>query len=156
MRIPDLVIDPARIAEFIAAGWWAEDTSNDALERLAHATLDRLPYPTAECGSVLPNIAGPERMRFQSHTRPDEDPERCAVGRPLPQTGIRIVDDEGQDRPRGPGRDPDLRPSVTIGYYNNPNANANSFSPDGWFATGDLGVLDQNGHSRRRPQEGAG
>ena len=69
------------------------------------------------------------------------------VGRPLPQMGIRIVDDDGQDCARGmPGEILTYGPSVTIGYYNNPEANAKSFSPDGWFATGDIGVLDANGY----------
>jgi acyl-CoA synthetase (AMP-forming)/AMP-acid ligase II len=86
---------------------------------------------------------------FQSHTRLEDDPEAVCglVGRPLPQMGIRIVDDDGQDCARGiPGEILTYGPSVTIGYYNNPEANAKSFSPDGWFATGDIGVLDQNGY----------
>jgi fatty-acyl-CoA synthase len=37
-------------------------------------------------------------------------------------------------------------PSVTIGYYNNPDADARSFSPHGWFATGDIGILDARGY----------
>jgi len=37
-------------------------------------------------------------------------------------------------------------PSVTIGYYNNHDTNARSFSPDGWFATGDIGILDARGY----------
>jgi acyl-CoA synthetase (AMP-forming)/AMP-acid ligase II len=35
---------------------------------------------------------------------------------------------------------------VTIGYYNNLDANARSFSADGWFATGDIGILDAKGY----------
>jgi acyl-CoA synthetase (AMP-forming)/AMP-acid ligase II len=86
---------------------------------------------------------------FQSHTMPDEDPEAVCglVGRPLPQMGIRVVDDDGKDCTSGTaGEILTYGPSVTIGYYNNPDANARSFSPDGWFATGDIGVLDADGY----------
>jgi acyl-CoA synthetase (AMP-forming)/AMP-acid ligase II len=86
---------------------------------------------------------------FQSHTMPDEDPEAVCglVGRPLPQMGIRVVDDSGKDCPPGtPGEILTYGPSVTIGYYNNPEANARSFSPDGWFVTGDIGILDEKGY----------
>ncbi|MFU0507911.1 acyl--CoA ligase [Pseudaminobacter sp. NGMCC 1.201702] len=38
-------------------------------------------------------------------------------------------------------------PNVTLGYENNPGANATAFQ-DGWFRTGDQGVLDQDGHLR--------
>jgi cyclohexanecarboxylate-CoA ligase len=40
MRIPDPPIDPERIAEFTAQGWWVEETSNDALEHWARAAPD--------------------------------------------------------------------------------------------------------------------
>jgi acyl-CoA synthetase (AMP-forming)/AMP-acid ligase II len=86
---------------------------------------------------------------FQSHTRLEDDPEAACglVGRPLPEMGIRVVDDDGQDCARGtPGEILTYGPSVTIGYYNNPEANRKSFSADGWFATGDIGVLDHNGY----------
>jgi acyl-CoA synthetase (AMP-forming)/AMP-acid ligase II len=109
---------------------------------IIRAVHERLPghllefYGMLECG-------------FQSHTTVEDDPETVCglVGRPLPQMGIRIIDDDGQDCARGmPGEILTYGPSVTIGYHNNPEANANSFSPDGWFATGDIGVLDANGY----------
>ena len=86
---------------------------------------------------------------FQSHTTIEDDPESVCglVGRPLPQMGIRTVDDDGRDCAPGiPGEILTYGPSVTIGYYNNPEANRKSFSPDGWFATGDIGILDANGY----------
>jgi acyl-CoA synthetase (AMP-forming)/AMP-acid ligase II len=86
---------------------------------------------------------------FQSHTTFDDDPEEVCglVGRPLRQMGIRVVDDDGRDCPPGiPGEILTYGPSVTVGYYNNSDANARSFSPDGWFATGDIGILDPMGY----------
>jgi long-chain acyl-CoA synthetase len=57
------------------------------------------------------------------------------VGRPLPGHAARIADD-GELLLRGPG--------VFAGYWNNPTASADAFV-DGWFATGDLGALDEQG-----------
>ena len=36
--------------------------------------------------------------------------------------------------------------NITVGYYKNPEANAVSFTDDGWFRTGDLGTMDENGN----------
>lgn len=36
--------------------------------------------------------------------------------------------------------------NITIGYYKNPEANAAAFTKDGWFHTGDLGVMDDDGN----------
>jgi non-ribosomal peptide synthetase component E (peptide arylation enzyme) len=86
---------------------------------------------------------------FQSHTTLADDPEEVCglVGRPLRQMGIRVVDDDERDCPSGTaGEILTYGPSVTVGYYNNPDANARSFSPDGWFATGDIGILDPKGY----------
>ena len=36
--------------------------------------------------------------------------------------------------------------NITVGYYKNPEATAAAFTPDGWFRTGDLGILDREGN----------
>ena len=36
--------------------------------------------------------------------------------------------------------------NITVGYYKNPEANAVAFTDDGWFRTGDLGPIDENGN----------
>ena len=36
--------------------------------------------------------------------------------------------------------------NITIGYYKNPEANAVAFTDDGWFRTGDLGTMDEEGN----------
>jgi acyl-CoA synthetase (AMP-forming)/AMP-acid ligase II len=63
-------------------------------------------------------------------------------------TGIKIgiMDDDGRLLPAGtPGEVVIQGPNVIDGYENNPEANASSFTA-GYFRTGDLGVLDENGY----------
>lgn len=61
------------------------------------------------------------------------------VGVALPQTSIRI-DDDGQIHAKGE--------HVFHGYWNNPEATAEVLDADGWFATGDLGSIDDDGYLR--------
>lgn len=61
------------------------------------------------------------------------------VGVAFPQTSIRI-DDDGQIHAKGE--------HVFHGYWNNPEATAEVLDADGWFATGDLGSLDDDGYLR--------
>ncbi|MBU6212982.1 MAG: long-chain fatty acid--CoA ligase [Actinomycetales bacterium] len=61
------------------------------------------------------------------------------VGRPVPGTAVRIADD---------GEVQLLGPHIFREYWNNPAATADTFTPDGWFRTGDLGSLDDDGFLR--------
>lgn len=59
---------------------------------------------------------------------------------------ISIMDAEGRHLPAGAAGEVVIQgPNVTRGYENNPEANAASFT-DGWFRTGDQGVLDATGY----------
>ncbi|HAA93531.1 MAG: AMP-dependent synthetase [Rhodospirillaceae bacterium] len=58
---------------------------------------------------------------------------------------VEIMDDDGNIRPQGEIGEIVIRgPNVTDGYENNPTANAENFT-DGWFRTGDQGMLDEDG-----------
>ena len=58
---------------------------------------------------------------------------------------MRIVDEDGFDVPQGETGEIVIRgDAVFREYYNRPEANATCFV-DGWFATGDIGLVDQRG-----------
>jgi len=86
-------------------------------------------YGLAETASMFTaNLPGRERIGSE--------------GRPLRGGHIRIGDPDeagvGEIRLRGP--------NVFTGYRNNPDADREAFTPDGWFRTGDLGSLDAEGY----------
>jgi acyl-CoA synthetase (AMP-forming)/AMP-acid ligase II/acyl carrier protein len=79
--------------------------------------------------------------RFTQETTADEDPF-VSVGVPIPGGSVRIVQADDQCVPEGvTGRLQVAGLSVTGGYYQNPAVNQESFTADGWFKTGDLGVM---------------
>jgi long-chain acyl-CoA synthetase len=69
-----------------------------------------------------------------------------SCGRPLPAVDLRIVDARGAEVPCGEAGEVIVRaPNVTRGYLNQPEVNAASFR-DGWFHTGDVGRVDDDGY----------
>ncbi|MBF0238361.1 MAG: SDR family NAD(P)-dependent oxidoreductase [SAR324 cluster bacterium] len=75
-----------------------------------------------------------------------DDTSFVELGGPIPGASLRIVDDHNQIVAEGTiGRFQVKGPSVTVGYYKNPERNREQFTEDGWFNTGDLGYL-QEGH----------
>ena len=70
-----------------------------------------------------------------------------AVGRPIENTLVRIVDDDGEDIP--PGHDGEVwvkGPGVMKGYHDCPVETRAAITPDGWLKTGDVGTLDRDGY----------
>jgi long-chain acyl-CoA synthetase len=71
------------------------------------------------------------------------------IGLPLPDTEIAIRDDAGHDLPSGtPGEICIRGPQVMAGYWNRPDETANVMTPDGFFKSGDIGVMDERGYIR--------
>jgi acyl-CoA synthetase (AMP-forming)/AMP-acid ligase II len=75
-------------------------------------------------------------------------PEKCAAtdGRPLPGAETLIVDEHDQAVPAGqPGHVLVRGPSRCLGYFGAPGLTSDAITSEGFFRTGDLGVLDQDG-----------
>jgi long-chain acyl-CoA synthetase len=71
------------------------------------------------------------------------------VGLPLPSTDIKLLDDHGHEVATGEAGEVCARgPQVMSGYWQKPEANASAFTSDGYFRTGDVGVLDARGYLR--------
>jgi malonyl-CoA/methylmalonyl-CoA synthetase len=94
-----------------------------------HVLLER--YGMTEIGMALSNPLRGERV------------PGC-VGAPLPNVGVRLVDENGKDVEDGiPGEILVKSPGVFLEYWNNPATTQKAFR-DGWFCTGDVAVV-QNG-----------
>ena len=69
------------------------------------------------------------------------------IGLPLPSTEIAILDDDGNPVPLGqPGEIAIRGPQVMAGYWNRPDETAKVMTADGYFKSGDVGVMDDNGY----------
>lgn len=96
----------------------------------SHTLLER--YGMTETGMILSNKL---TSRVPGH-----------VGWPMPDVDVRIVDDLLQDVERGmPGELLVRGPQLFSRYWNRPEATRDSFV-DGWFRTGDVGVIESGGY----------
>lgn len=69
------------------------------------------------------------------------------IGVPLPGTLMKCIDDEGNEVPLGqPGEIAIKGPQVMAGYWQRPDETAKVMTADGWFRSGDIGVMDERGY----------
>lgn len=77
----------------------------------------------------------------------DSDIYTGTIGLPLPNVQVRILDDDGKDVPLGqPGEIAIQGPQVMAGYWQKPDETAKVMTADGFFKTGDVGVMDERGY----------
>ena len=76
----------------------------------------------------------------------EENRKSGSVGINLPYVNVKIVDDNGKELGRNEEGEICIKgENVFRGYYNNPAATAEAFDSEGWFKTGDIGVVDDEG-----------
>ncbi|MGK5531854.1 AMP-dependent synthetase/ligase [Streptomyces sp. URMC 129] len=97
----------------------------------------RLNYFFFACGIVIYEGYGLTETTAAVTLIPPLDPRPGTVGQPLPGSSIRIADD-GEIQIKGG--------TVFGAYWNNPTATKEVLDADSWFATGDLGTLDDDGY----------
>ena len=69
------------------------------------------------------------------------------IGIPFPSTDILLLDDEGNQVTQGEAGEIVAKgPQVMKGYWNQPEETARAMTEDGYFRTGDIGVMDENGY----------
>ena len=112
---------------------------SDALvERFSKAWPDCVPisgYGLSETG-------------YCTYLRPGDPPAKLATsGRPAPGIEVRLQKEDGTDARVGEVGEILLRGwMICAGYFDNQQATAETIDDEGWFATGDLGVLDADGY----------
>ena len=87
------------------------------------------------------------------YTLPDDDPKLIveSCGKACPGYEIRIFDRDDPNRelpPRQIGQIGGRGASLMLGYFDDQKATEEAFNRDGWFMTGDLGWVDENGYLR--------
>ncbi|MBX7450895.1 AMP-binding protein [Mycolicibacterium sp. 3033] len=102
--------------------------------RTGHAILERYGMTETGMNTTNPYDGGPRKPG--------------TVGKPLPGTEMRVVDrDTAEVLPDGDVGIVEVRgPNVFAGYWQMPDKTAAEFRPDGFFITGDLGRIDEDGY----------
>lgn len=73
--------------------------------------------------------------------------QRGTIGLPVPETELKVIDDDGNRLPNGEAGELCVRgPQVMQGYWNNPVETAKVLSVDGWLKTGDIAVINDDGY----------
>ena len=69
------------------------------------------------------------------------------IGLPLPNTWMKCLDDDGAEVPTGqPGEIAIKGPQVMAGYWQRPDETAKVMTADGYFKSGDIGIVDERGY----------
>ena len=110
------------------------ETFREFRERTGHTILER--YGMSETAMLTSNPYRPEDQRRGG-----------TVGPALPGVSLRVRDDRGQSLPAGDIGGIEVRgPNVFRGYWRMPEKTAAEFTADGWFMTGDVGHLSEDGY----------
>ncbi|WP_157263487.1 malonate--CoA ligase [Azohydromonas aeria] len=111
------------------------DTFTQWQERTGFTILER--YGMSETAMLSSNPCKPADGTRRGGT----------VGKPLPGTDIRVMDDDGQPRPVNEIGHIQVRgPNVFSGYWRMPEKTKEEFTADGWFKTGDVGKYEPDGY----------
>ena len=138
---------------------WLELSRNEDFTPLAYPTLRALPSGGAPLPvPLIDALAARGWVVLQGYGLTETAPggtilavedwqrKKGTVGKPFPLTELRVVGEDERPLPAGEIGEVHFRgPNVFAGYWNRPDATAEAFTAGGWFRTGDLGRLDDDG-----------
>ncbi|WP_256077824.1 long-chain-fatty-acid--CoA ligase [Massilia sp. YIM B04103] len=97
--------------------------------------------------SIIEGYGLSETSPVATCNRADSTAFSGTIGLPIPSTEIAILDDEGKEVALGqPGEIGIRGPQVMSGYWNRPDETAKVMTADGYFKSGDVGVMDERGY----------
>jgi long-chain acyl-CoA synthetase len=96
---------------------------------------------------ILEGYGLSETSPVASFNHPDRERKAGSIGTPISGVEMKVVDDQGNEVPQGePGEIVIRGHNVMKGYWNRPDATADAISDDGWFKTGDMATVDEDGY----------
>jgi len=129
----------------------------DRLGRVAAFYMAGAPIPPSVAAAFVAqgvkpqNVYGMTEDSSHQYTHPNDDTDTilATCGRGGPAYTVRLFDPADRDRPVAAGEVGEIGGrggALMLGYFDNQAATEQSFNRDGWFMSGDLGVLDERGN----------
>ena len=96
---------------------------------------------------VLEGYGLSETSPVASFNHPDRERKPGSIGTPIRGVEMRVVDEAGHEVSQGEVGEIAIRGhNIMKGYWRKPDATADAISADGWFRTGDVGQVDEDGY----------
>ena len=120
-------------------------TANGGGMAVQQAVNDKWKQATGK--SIIEGYGLSETSPVATCNRSDETGFTGSIGLPVPSTDIAILDDDGKPVALGqPGEIAIRGPQVMAGYWNRPDETAKVMTADGFFKSGDIGIMDERGY----------
>lgn len=136
LEVPDLArYDLGRLRILVNGGAPIAPAIAEAVER--------------KLGCVLLTAYGSVEGATPTATAPEDPPQKRyrTVGRVMPGMELRVVGEDGRDLPAGSAGEVVYRgPGLSLGFWRNASGYRRQLGAEGWFPSGDLGVLDDEGY----------
>ena len=96
---------------------------------------------------ILEGYGLSETSPVASFNHPDKERKPGSIGTPIEGVEMRCVDEQGNEVPQGEIGEIVIRGhNIMKGYWNRPDANKEAITEDGWFRTGDMAKMDEDGY----------
>jgi long-chain acyl-CoA synthetase len=96
---------------------------------------------------ILEGYGLSETSPLASFNRRDRERKPGSIGLPVDGVEMRAIDDDGNEVPQGDVGEIAIRGhNIMKGYWRREEATAEAIDPDGWFKTGDMATVDEDGY----------